>query len=120
MRMVSPRRVLEILESCLWSWKVCGRARRELRSLGGVRATIPLPPRVPRQAVRGVRWGLRARRATCLERSLVLQRWHLEHGEARDVVIGVKRARHQVLAHAWLEGDPRASEYVEMTRVPAS
>ena len=49
---------------------------------------------------------LRRRSASCLERSVVLQRWHAAHGRPLDVVIGVKLPVSDFLAHAWLDGEP--------------
>lgn len=48
-------------------------------------------------------WWLRWRRATCLERSLVVQAWLLASGEPHDLVIGVRRLHGRVIAHAWLD-----------------
>ena len=116
-----PQRVLQILRALAWSCRAVGEVRAVLRR-GGVSAPVPGPPAVPRQAVRGVRWGLVVRRATCLERSLVLQRWLAEHGDRRAVLIGVAKADGRTLAHAWLEGQERLNdrEYVEMTRIAPS
>jgi hypothetical protein len=46
---------------------------------------------------------LRLRRATCLERSLVLQRWLFAAGQPHDVLIGVSPTEGSVEAHAWLD-----------------
>jgi hypothetical protein len=65
---------------------------------------------------------LRRRQATCLERSLVLQRWLAAHGDRRDLVIGVKAPGEEFGAHAWLEGEPPTdgiSEFTELLRRPA-
>ena len=65
------------------------------------------PPTLPAPAVRGVTLVLRYRGPSCLERSLILQRWLAAHGERRDVVIGITGAT-DFRAHAWLDGDPEA------------
>lgn len=114
-------RVVQISRSFAWSCAAVGTVRAVLRRDGGVRAPVPPPPMVPPRAVRGVRWGLALRRATCLERSLVMQRWLVAHGIERDVLIGVAKDGGRTLAHAWIAGQEALNdrEYVEMTRVPA-
>ena len=59
---------------------------------------------------------LRIGRASCLERSLVLQRWLAAHEEPRDVVIGVAPPSTGFAAHAWLEGEPTRG-YHEVARL---
>lgn len=65
---------------------------------------------------------LRLTRATCLERSVVLQQWYGAQGVARDVVIGVTAPRAGFRAHAWLEepGKLTHTEFTEITRLPAT
>ena len=46
---------------------------------------------------------LRRRRATCLERSLILQRWLMTIGQPHDVLIGVEAPGETMVAHAWLD-----------------
>lgn len=50
--------------------------------------------------------GLRHLEATCLERSLVWQRFHAAHGVAHSVVIGVSSPAKGFHAHAWVAEDP--------------
>lgn len=116
------RRAPQVLRTTWWAARATRQVRRVLAHRGGVSAPVPAPPAVPAQAVRGVRWGLRIERATCLERSLVHQRWLLAHGQARAVLIGVAHGdRGEVLAHAWLEGEEAANDrhYEVLDRVPA-
>jgi hypothetical protein len=89
-----------------WASRALGDARRAL--VRGELERIPLaqPPRLPAGAEYGVHALLRRRGASCLERSLVLQRWHAAHGRRLDVVIGVKAPVSDFLAHAWLDGEP--------------
>jgi hypothetical protein len=62
---------------------------------------------------------LRLRRATCLERSVVLQAWDAHHGRPREVVIGVARTGSSIGAHAWLAGEDAANrDFREITRIP--
>ena len=67
--------------------------------------------------IRGVLW---CRRASCLERSLVLQRWFAQYGRDFDVVVGVMNDD-RFRAHAWLAGtEPRSErEFTEIMRVEA-
>jgi hypothetical protein len=69
--------------------------------------------------VRGVRAALRWRKATCLERCLVLQAWLAAHGELHDVVVGVS-AHAGFSAHAWVEDYDAEGEgdgYEALTRI---
>ena len=57
---------------------------------------------------------LRARRATCLERSLVMQAWLTAHDVRRDIVVGVARDEAgTVSAHAWIDGVAYPEEYAK-------
>jgi hypothetical protein len=62
---------------------------------------------------------LRLMRATCLQRSIVEQAWRADHGDSRDVVIGVRRVNGEFAAHAWVEGDDPGSldSWREITRL---
>jgi hypothetical protein len=107
------------LRAALWTGRALRRARAELRDgeLRGV--ALPDPPHVPPHAERGVHAVLRRREHSCLERSLIMQRWRAAHGDARDVVIGTTGVE-GFAAHAWLEGDPDgAARFVELARLPA-
>jgi Transglutaminase-like superfamily len=77
---------------------------------------LPPPPPLPAVATRGVEGVLRRASATCLERSLVRQRWLAAHGRRVDVVIGVTAPARGFAAHAWLDGD-EADGFAELTRV---
>jgi hypothetical protein len=91
--------------AALWTLRAVRRARRDLRRGVPVdRVALPAPPPAPRAAGSGVLAVLGHLDPSCLERSLVLQRWLAAHGEARDVVIGVTGAD-AFRAHAWLEGE---------------
>lgn len=68
--------------------------------------------------MRGVRYVLRTRPATCLEGALVLQAWFAAQGIRRAVVIGVAGSTSDFSAHAWLEGDT-PGEFEELLRLPA-
>jgi hypothetical protein len=106
------------LRAAWWTVRALARARRELSEgkLHGI-ALAPPPP-LPAEAVRGVHAVLRRREASCLERSLVLQRWLAAQGRPLDVVIGVTTPA-DFRAHAWLEGEPveGSIEFDELVRV---
>lgn len=108
------------LRAALWAMRALGQARRQLRDTGLEQLTFsPLPP-LPSSAERGVRAVLRRRRHTCLERAVVLQRWHAAHGDARDIVIGVAGTGDAFRAHAWLEDEEDehdAGSFRELRRV---
>jgi hypothetical protein len=113
---------LATLRAGIWAQRALLQARRGLRD--GRLADIELlsPPPLPAVAERGVHALLRRRPASCLERALVIQRWHAARGEPREIVIGVKGPTDEFAAHAWLEGDPdgESGAYVELLRVPSA
>jgi len=96
--------------------------RREIRA-DGLDVVVAAPPTVARGSMRGVRAGLRVERATCLERSLVVQRWWATNGVALDVIVGIRHPDRTDgdMAHAWVEHyDADCSEqYGEIRRVTA-
>ena len=103
-----------------WTWRALRTARTRLRD-GEVRdVRVPVPPPVDASGARAVRLVLRATNASCLERSLVLQRWLAGHGVARDVIVGTAGNAHSgFAAHAWIDGEaqPPGSSYVELIRL---
>jgi transglutaminase superfamily protein len=109
------------VRAAIWTLRAVGLARRQLRRHGMAQVDLPAPPAVPETAFRGVLAALRRRPASCLERALVLQRWHAAHGRPLDVVIGVAGSSRDFRAHAWLDGDRDEPErtYRELSRVPA-
>lgn len=84
------------------------------------------PADVRRGTLRGARAALRRDRATCLERSLIVQRWWASKGVALEVLVGVRlpgaaASDGEATAHAWVEHwDPDWSDrYAVIRRVPA-
>ena len=121
-----PRRSPANLRAAWWAQRALRRARRQLRS-GGIERVPALspPPALPPAAIRGVLAVLRRGRATCLERSVVLQRWHAAHDRPLDLVIGVSPGAEEFGAHAWLEGESpphgqAEAEFEEIHRLPVS
>jgi hypothetical protein len=105
----------------LWAGRSLIDVRRSLRRTALPDVTVSPPPRLPPTAVRGVRFVLRRRESTCLQRALVLQAWHAAQGSPREVVIGVTDSKGPFSAHAWLDGDPGdpGRGYDELLRLPA-
>ena len=96
--------------------------RVDLRA-DGLHAELTPPPRLPGTAVRGVTATAQLLHATCLERSLLLQKWLLAQGSPHTLVIGVPSPGDEpFIAHAWLEGLERADDgarYAEFVRLEA-
>lgn len=78
--------------------------RRDVRA-DGLDVAVLAPRSVAPGTLRGARLALRFDRASCLERSLVIQRWWASKGVALDVVVGVRHPRltDGALAHAWVD-----------------
>jgi hypothetical protein len=108
---------IRTLRAAWWTHRALRRARAGLRD-GALRSVpLPAPPRLGGHE-RGVRFVLRRGEPSCLERSLVLQRWLVAQGDPRDVVIGTTGAT-GFEAHAWLDGDESGVErFTEITRLP--
>jgi hypothetical protein len=99
-----------------WALRAVRCARGQLRDLRRVEEVVlPSPQALPPSAGRGVHAVLRRLEPSCLERSLVLQRWLAAQGDERDLVIGVTGAD-DFRAHAWLEGE-QGPGFVEIARV---
>jgi hypothetical protein len=98
------------LRAAWWAVFALRRLRGEISELG-LEAQVPPPPELAPEGLRGVEAALRRRRATCLERSLILQRWLLAHGDPHEILIGVNGGADRIEAHAWIDGyDPEAHE----------
>lgn len=94
----------------VWSVRGVRQVRRQLRRQGLQAVRLPVPPAAGRGSQRGLAAGLRAGRASCLERSLVRQRWYRAAGRDVPILIGVNGSTEQFGAHAWLEGDPTGAD----------
>jgi hypothetical protein len=74
------------------------------------------PPRQRIGSTRIIEQWLDWRRATCLERSLIIQRSLWAAGRRHDLLIGVVRADGKITAHAWLDHEPDLG-YIELLRI---
>lgn len=112
--------VIANLRAAFWAARATRRAQRAHPGVLGP-SVLPRVPNVASQAERGVALSLRLLRASCLVRARVLQAWHLAHGDARDLVIGVTAPARGFTAHAWLDGDPpcHSEGFRELIRQPA-
>ena len=106
------------LRAAGWALRALRRLRRELPDRG-LEVRVTAPP-AGDASVRGVELALRAGRATCLERSLVVQRWLLARAMPRDVLVGVAGGSDALDAHAWIDrydGAAQGHGYEVLTRV---
>jgi hypothetical protein len=93
-----------------WTNGALTQARERLGRGEFGEVSLAPPPALPSRAEYAVHAVLLRRSASCLERSLVLQRWYAAHGRPVDVVIGVKLPVSDFIAHAWLDGEPAPDE----------
>jgi hypothetical protein len=107
------------LRDAAWAIRALRRLRRALPR-DGLEARVAAPPGSARAGVRGVELALRLGHATCLERSLIVQRWLLAHGRSHDVLVGVAGGVDALDAHAWVhryDAPDQADGYRVLTRV---
>lgn len=102
-----------------WALRAWWRCRRQLRRGGLQAVTLPVPPANRPGAHNGIQRTLTVVRASCLERSLVRQRWFAAQGRPCDIVIGIRGPVADFGAHAWLDGDPEDTDvFTELKRWP--
>lgn len=110
------------LRAAWWTLRAL-RVARQIGSLtGSGNHPLPSPPAVSAHATHAVLGVLHRRRATCLVRALVRQRWDASQGKPRDLIIGVIPPSRGFRAHAWLDGDPPCHHdgFTELLRRGAS
>ena len=107
---------LRTARGALWTLQSRVAVRKQLR-LSGVRdVQLPRPPSARPKDRRVTVLLLRSVTATCLERSLVLQRFDASAGVPRALIIGVTAPQRGFRAHAWLEGEHADAELKEIVR----
>jgi hypothetical protein len=89
-----------------WAYLQLRYLRTEASRKTGLDVRLPASPRTGSlRGIRSLSFVLARGRATCLERSLIVQRFLADRGRSHDVVVGVQRnALGAFEAHAWLEG----------------
>jgi hypothetical protein len=108
------------LRTALWSLRTHRNCRYQLRRNGLNDIEVSAPPSARPKDRRVSQAVLNACGASCLERSVVLQRFDAAAGQPRAVVIGVTGPGNGFRAHAWLDGDVQPdTELREITRVVA-
>ena len=104
------------LLAALWAALSLRVVRRRLRT-EGLQARTPPAPRLPARGRPGVLAALNRLGATCLERSLIHQRWLAAHGEPSDILIGIDPAGGQDEFHAWVEGYEQHPAHLVIHRI---
>jgi Transglutaminase-like superfamily len=95
--------------------------RTSLRTEGiDARSRLSEPPYATPWLTSLVAARLAMQRATCLERSLIMQRWMMAIGRPHDVLIGVKSPRETTIAHAWLDHEDSRGHHILMRLPPDS
>jgi len=94
------------------------RASLQTEGIDHARSRLPDPPYATRWLTLVVAARLSMQRATCLERSLIMQRWLMATGQPHDVLIGVRSPRETTIAHAWLDHEDSMSYHVLMRLPP--
>jgi len=116
-----PRAGFPTLRAAWWAVLALRRLRGEISDLG-LEAQVKGPPELAPEGLRGVEAALRRRHATCLERSLILQRWLIAHGASHEVLIGVNGGAERIEAHAWLnryDAEAQGEGFRILTRIAA-
>jgi hypothetical protein len=113
------RRDVGALRAARWAFFELRRVKRTLAADGLAGTAVRPSPSLPTSALRGVLAVMRRTPGTCLEEALVLQRWLSDHGDPRQVVIGVGRPDGALGAHAWVDGErfSREAAYGELMRL---
>jgi hypothetical protein len=123
LRIVRPfiRPLWSRLRPAVFTWLDAGLAdvRTGLRTEGiDARTRLPDPPYATRWLTGLVVARLAMLHATCLERSLIMQRWLMAIGRPHDLLIGVKSPRETTIAHAWLDHEDSRGHHVLMRLPP--
>jgi Transglutaminase-like superfamily len=103
----------------VWVDRGLADVRRSLQADGidQARSRLTDPPYAIRWLTFLVVARLSMQHATCLERSLIMQRWLMANGQPHDLLIGVRSPRETTIAHAWLDHEDSMSHHV-LIRLP--
>ena len=116
--MIAGRRALRAVRAGWWAVRAARAVSAQLERHALAPVAVPVvPAALATCGTRAVEAALRARGASCLQRAIVLQAWHLAHGVRRDVVVGVRPSA-DFDAHAWLDGERPGAAYGELLRRP--
>ena len=117
-----PSRVGRAVAGARWARHSVAVIRAEVRQ-SGLEVQVPSPSVAGPGSLRGARVALRIQGASCLERSLVIQRWWASNDVALDVIVGVRHpTRHDgAPGHAWVEffDEDCSDRFAEIRRVSA-
>jgi Transglutaminase-like superfamily len=104
----------------VWLDRGLADVRKSLQADGidQARSRLTDPPYAMRWLTFLVAARLSMQRATCLERSLIMQRWLMATGQPHDLLIGVRSPRETTIAHAWLDHEDSMSHHVLMRLPP--
>jgi len=118
-RHLRVRGLTTTLRAGAWAVLALRTLRRQIPTEGLDVRVVPAPA-LPATATSGIEVALCIRRATCLERSLIMQRWLMAHGSPHDVLVGVAGGTESIDAHAWIDRydqDEEGGGYQVLTRV---
>ncbi len=105
----------------LWSVRMVGRVRKQLPQRPFSEVVLSTPPALDVRSRSAMNAGLRLRRASCLERALLRQRFDAANGVQRTLIIAVTSPADGFRAHSWLEGDRQQDTSMrEIVRHPAT
>lgn len=111
---------LDALRGAVWAARALRGVRRDVRE-HGLHARVERPRGIGPGGLKGVVLLTRMARATCLERSLILQSWLGAQGSEYEVLVGVELSGSGIEAHAWLGGwETARPELSVIAVVPAS
>jgi hypothetical protein len=116
-----PRAGFPTLRAAWWAVFALRRLRSEI-SERGLEIRVAAPPELASDGLRAVEAALRRQHATCLERSLIIQRWLIAHGSSYEVLIGISGDADGIEAHAWLDRYDPATQgegFRVLTRIAA-
>jgi hypothetical protein len=124
LRLLRPvvRPVWRRLRPAAFAWldTALAEVRKGLQTEGiDVRSRLRDPPHASRWLTGLMHVRLAMQHATCLERSLIMQRWLMATGQPHDLLIGVRSPRETTIAHAWLDHENSRGHHILLRLPPA-